>query len=592
MKSRNKFFFYLFLILIVSLCVYFPSFHAPFQLDDFKIIENNPVIRDCSHIDRIWQSDPTRFFVLLSFAANYQIAQFDVFGYHVINFLIHIFTGVLVFFFLSEIFRIALKKNEKETITYTTFAFFATCIFVLHPLQTSAVTYVVQRSTLLAAFFYIAALTLYLYSREKKRIFLYFLSLLSAFLGAFCKPIIITLPVTLIALEFIFLKNEGSYDRKAFKKFSYKLPFKKEGILLLPYFFLWILIPCLLMVYTKNTSLHEISRQTDMISRQTYLCTQFNVLVKYLRLLILPLNQNLDYAYPLSTTIWEFPTILSLGILVAIMIYGWINIRRNKLLAFSIFFFFITLSLESSIFPLADVIFEHRLYLPLLAFVMLIPQLAFFLNKKTLRIVLISVIVFLSFLTFKRNELWGNKIRFLEDVAQKSSHKPRVHVNLGIAYMQEGLYRQAEESYQRALFLDPLHVKAYLGLGALFLRQGDVEKAASSFQTAIALDPYNDEAFNNQGVLLAQKGELETALSYFNYAIELNPFNLQAFNNRARLFEIKGEYSSAIKDYTSALDIDPSFALMYLNRARVYALGNQHEKSLKDLHTAQSLGMP
>lgn len=589
MKKINKILFYFIFIFIFSLCVYFPSFRASFQLDDVRIIEKNPVIRSFD-VERVWAFDPTRFLVHLSFAANYWMDGLDVRGYHFVNLLLHMCAGVGVFFFCRELFRMESCKKRGPFFSSWMLALGAAAIFLVHPIQTSAVTYAVQRATVLASLFYIFSLFGYLYFRKTKKGVFYGLSLFAAFLGAFCKPIIITLPLSLLALEFIILRKEEDHAIRAVKKSFRRWPFSQEMKFLLPYFLLWILIPGLLMLYAHQMHLWQISRQTDLISRPTYLCTQFNVVIKYIRLLFLPLNQNLDYDYPLSTSIMEFPTILSF-LLVLLLIGGaFFSRKRNPLLSFAISFFFIALSLESSIFPLSDVIFEHRLYLPLLGFVLLLPECARLLkSSKVFTVFLIGMICGYGFLTYRRNLLWADSLRFLEDVAQKSPRKARPQVSLGIAYMNQGALARAEESFVRAIQNDPQYVKAYLALGTVYHRMGDPEMALMFFEKAINLDPGQDEAFNNAGVIVARQGDLTEAFKYFDYAIELNPLNLEAYNNRARIFEGQGNDISAINDYTRAIEIDPTDAFMYLNRARVYLRTGKKQLAERDMRKAEAL---
>jgi hypothetical protein len=114
----------------------------------------------------------------------------------------------------------------------------------------------------------------------------------------------------------------------------------------------------------------DATQETTAISRTDYLLTQFSVIATYIRLLLFPVNQNLDYDYPISHTLFEFPTIFSFLFLVSTVIFGVWMFKKSRLISFGIFWFFITLSVESSIIPIRDVIFEHRIYLPSVGFFM------------------------------------------------------------------------------------------------------------------------------------------------------------------------------------------------------------------------------
>ena len=113
----------------------------------------------------------------------------------------------------------------------------------------------------------------------------------------------------------------------------------------------------------------DATQETSSLSRTDYLLTQFNVITTYIRLLFFPVNQNLDYDYPISRTLFEFPTLLSFLFLTSVVAFGGWMFKKSRLISFGIFWFFITLSVESSIIPIRDVIFEHRVYLPSVGFV-------------------------------------------------------------------------------------------------------------------------------------------------------------------------------------------------------------------------------
>ncbi len=591
-KSQRKYSLFFVSIIFVGILVYLPSFQAPFIFDDIKIIERNPVIRSLD-IYKIWSFDPSRFLTHWSFALNYHWTQLDLAALHWTNFLLHGLTVICVFFFTREIFRIGLQGPKSRILSEDTLAYFSAFLFCIHPLQTAAVTYIVQRATILAALCYIAALIFYLYFRRSQRPSFYALSLLCAFIGAFAKPIIITLPLVLIYWEAFFLKGAQCYDLKTFHKYTYRMPFKKAFFFLTPYFLLWLLVPFLLMIYTRNINVFEVSMQTDMISRKDYLFTQFNVLIKYIRLMFLPINQNFDYDYPIASRLFTFPTFLSFAILMSVLVSAILNVRKNKVYAFAVFFFFIALALESSIFPLSDVIFEHRLYLPMLSFTLLVPFLLLSFKKKRMIISgMIFILLIFCLLTLKRNNLWSRKILFLRDNVEKSHEKPRVHVNLGIAYLEEGAYEKARDSFYLALSKDPGYVKAYLGLGLTHQTLGEYSKALDYYEQAIDLDVFNDEAYNNSGVIYAIKDEPAQALKFFNAAINSNPDSLKAYNNRARLYEQLGQYELALKDYSRALALDPTAILMYLNRARVHASDGHLQEAKQDVEKAHILGYP
>ena len=206
----------------------------------------------------------------------------------------------------------------------------------------------------------------------------------------FTKEITITLPLMVLLYEFSFLKTKKGFD------WAYLFPFM-----------LAIFIIPITMFFTVSG--HSISSQEiEMSFRRSieyflkqYLSTQFRVVCTYIRLVFLPINQNLDYDYSISKSIFEWPAFLSFLFLMAILFFAQRLFLKYRLLSFSIFWFFLTLLPESSLFPIQDVIFEHRLYLPLVGYsIFLVSGVYYLLGKnaiKTMVIVLTMIIAVIQF---------------------------------------------------------------------------------------------------------------------------------------------------------------------------------------------------
>jgi len=192
------------LIILVGILAYSNSFQASFQFDDGRTIVNNPAIRDVKNLKQLWNLDPSRFITHLSFAVNYFFGKLDVRGYHLVNFGIHLLNSIIVFFLSRFIFIRSYPQKNIFNADATIPAAFTSLIFLSHPIQTAAVTYIVQRATLLAALCYISSIALYVLFRQKNNKFFYGLSFVAASFGLFCKPIIITLPLAIFLFEYCF----------------------------------------------------------------------------------------------------------------------------------------------------------------------------------------------------------------------------------------------------------------------------------------------------------------------------------------------------------------------------------------------------
>src|SRR3990167_7117322 len=359
--KRYSFLISLSLITITAFLIYSNTFASPFHFDDEHNIVENYKLRDLSNF---WPPSGSRYVGVLSFALNYHFGGLNVFGYHLVNIIIHIINGLLIWWLIILTFKTPVMqvyvgqglspaltpdriiRGLKADLPYLT-ALTASLIFVSHPIQTQAVTYIVQRFASLATLFYI-------------------LSLVSAILAMKTKEISLTLPFVIILYEVMF-----------FAPTKQNYGFAKRLLYLIPVTLTAFIIPLSLIGTDRPVGdmigeLREAAQETEEISRDVYLLTQFRVIVTYIRLLFLPINQNLDYDYPLSHSLFEPQTFVSFLFLSAIFVFAvylFIRSRRTDnahglLISFGILWFFITLSVESSIIPIRDVIFEHRLYLP------------------------------------------------------------------------------------------------------------------------------------------------------------------------------------------------------------------------------------
>lgn len=511
-------------IISLAVAIYANTLSAEFVFDDYKTIINNRIIQDGIKPQKIWQTNPLRFIGYLSFSLNYKIGKLEVYGYHVVNIGIHILTSLSLFFFLKLLLKTPLLRQKADI--YQKLPFLASLIFVVHPIQTQAVTYITQRMTSIAALFYILALTFALKAnllkksqpnREKKFLgnakflILIFLSVLFSVMAFLTKENTYTLPIAILLIQYLFF---SSSLKNLLKKSLAAIP---------------ILIVAYLIAsasFTKWNHLGELSWK-DLFNLQTlynplgifskfdwsFLLTQFKVIIYYLKLLFFPLSQNLDYDFPRSKSIFEPATFISLSVILTIIFVALFLLKKYRLITFGILFFFLTLSIESSIFPLNDVIYEHRLYLPSIGVITAVAcifcELQNFVRKNVrfteirkaslLRIsgmLIFSAILLLSIATINRNKTWTTQISIWSDTITKSPNKARPYNGLGIALFGRGQYGLAAKSFQKAIEITP-QSEEYTNLGKTLIQLGKYDEAAEKFEKAIKLDPYNIDAVNS-----------------------------------------------------------------------------------------------
>ena len=260
-------------LFIAGFLLYANSFKGSFHFDDYAFIVNNRALREIGNLKGIWDvmGVPTRFVALYSFAINYQIHGLNVVGFHVTNTLIHCLTAVSIFILVRLVLSVPKMQESLEAKSQLFIPLLAALIFIAHPIQTQAVTYISQRFASLASLFYVAALIFYLKARliteeSKRRGVFIFLCFLSGLLGMFTKEIVITLPLMIIFVEcFLF---GGGFIRQ------HKLLFVGLGmmILLIPAMFNFQVMT---MFFAPRPSE---SHPGDIITYVPYLLTQVRVL--------------------------------------------------------------------------------------------------------------------------------------------------------------------------------------------------------------------------------------------------------------------------------------------------------------------------
>lgn len=414
----------LFIILFLGVIIYSNSFDCPFHFDDKPNIVNNEIIKDVSDVKAIWNLSQTRFIPYYSFALNYHFNELNVWGYHLINLIIHLINACLIFWLTFLIFSSPAIRKHPIAKHKMSIAFFTSMLFISHPLATQSVTYLVQRIASLAALFYLLSLALYVKGRLSDnnnfpKYLIFAGSIISALLAMLSKENAFTLPFAIILFEIFFFQTK----RLKISLKDYRIILPLAGLL---GFILFVLFKFSFSILDPH--LPNPVNDFRMITSFNYLLTQFGVILKYIQLLILPINQNLDYDWPLANHFFEIRTFLSFLALLMLVLLAIFWFKKNRILSFGIVWFLLTLSIESSIIPLDDLIFEHRTYLPSFGFFLIICSGIYVILWKKYKLIAISLFVLIiganSYLTFERNYIWKDEFTLWSDVIAKSPIKP------------------------------------------------------------------------------------------------------------------------------------------------------------------------
>jgi tetratricopeptide (TPR) repeat protein len=327
------------------------------------------------------------------------------------------------------------------------------------------------------------------------------------------------------------------------------------------------------------------------ISMKEYFLTQFSVILTYIRLFILPINQNLDYDYQLSTSFFQLKTFFSFSLLLGILAAGVLLFKKYRLISFGIFWFFLTASVESSIIPISqNVIFEHRTYLPGFGFFLALTGAFFyFFRERYLKITVIILLMVASIntvLTYQRNKIWLNEYTLWADCLKKSPNKARVNNNFGLVLFAEGKIKEAIDYYNKAISITPDYIYFYNNRGAAYAKLGQYQRAIEDYNQAIRLKPDHPGAYYNRGLAYADLGQYQLAIENFNSSIRLKLDNADAYNNLGTTYLKCGQYQQAIENCNQAIRLKPNDANGYYNRGIAYGKLGQHQREIEDYNQA------
>lgn len=554
------------LILLLGVASYLNSLSVPLQLDDVMTLRKN-----LSGSFRF--IGETRWVVDLTFQLNRALHGESVAGYHLVNLFFHLGAAVTLFFLsrgVIESLLVSWRIEDQDSCSSFMYVFVplaTAALFVCHPVQTQAVTYISQRYTTLATFLYLLSLLLYIRARlsghSMKGTLLGGASFVAALLALQSKEIAFTLPCMALLVEAALFRGK----------------LLKKTWFLLALLVLVAVIPAQVLLRQQSAgpdgvvnALQQASAEVQGLSRSDYFITQLRVIVTYLRLLILPIGQNLDYDYPIHRSLLELPVIASL---IFHLVVAWLSIllllrARRKLASGDgvrgvgllcggggIVWLYLTLSVESSIIPIRDVIFEHRLYLPSAGMLLGITGLAAsgagtVGRRRFLGWLVISCCLALAAATVARNQLWNSQLDLWMDVVKKSPDKVRGHYLLGtylarqarpdkaIPHLVRSLEIKADGNdawvmlnsavaslgqfggryndglkYQQSVFeVDPRHKSAwqalsYNNLGLAYEYLGNLRAAQVNFEMASLLDPSLDLAWLNQALNASQRRDVK-----------------------------------------------------------------------------------
>ncbi len=573
LSDCRKFVFSFISLGILILILYSNTFHASWHFDD----EGNILDRHSIHLtDFSWDQIRGTFFnknghlyrpvANLSLAVNYYFSRDNVWGYHLVNTLIHFITAAFLFLFVYQILRLPLLRRKYGRHAYFV-ALLSSVLWTTNPIQTQAITYIVQRMASMAGMFYIMSMYFYIHGRVSSqkvvKAFAYSVCVITGLLACGSKENAAMLPFTIILLDLVLIQGPS------------KKNVLRTGILIL----LCALVAQALMWWTRGLSIFSLESFIRDYSLRNFtlmerLLTESRVIVFYISLLLYPTPSRLCILHTpmISTGLFDPPTtFLSILCILGMIVFALTAAKKFPLLSYCILFFFLNHIIESSIFPL-ELVFEHRNYIPSMLFfvpisILLMKGLRAFSNRPAMQriitVFIISVIISNGHGTFVRNVTWRTEESLWIDVIDKYPNSRRGYHNLGYYYLKKGELSQAETYHKHALMLSESsygnrsHITHY-DLGLNYEKRGNLKDAEDQFRMSIATTPSAvlfSPAQNNLGVLLLYEKRYKEALEIFARALGDDPNNPDLHHNLGVLLIKTGQPREAIIEFTRALDL-------------------------------------
>jgi len=532
LRSRWRVFVAAGLIVAAGLLAYCNSFTGPFIFDDLASIRENPDIRG---LWPIWSAVggsakpgatvAGRPVLSFSLALNYQISELEVWSYHAVNLAVHILAALTLF---GIVRRTLLSKGLQERFGQVSWALALVCalIWLVHPLQTGSVTYIVQRAESLMGLFYLLSLYCAIrgFSSSNKR-WWYAGAITACAFGVGTKEVAATIPLLILIYDRIFVSR------------SFKEVFAKHRGLYVGLAGTWVIFGALAWTAPRGIS---VGFDAPNLTAWVYGITQCKVIVLYyLKLSFWPHGLVLDYGWPMNDNIWQvwYYALVLVGLLAGTVV----AIYKRPRLGFLGVWFFVILGPSSSFVPiLTEVAAEHRMYLPLAAVVVAVVLCGYIMGIALLARLAISdrrrsrlgralgyslaggVVVILGLLSFQRNYDYASAFSIWNDAVNKQGGNWRAWCGRGVIYIQKRQYERAVGYFTQAIKLNPKYTEAYNNRGSAYGMQRDYDLAIRDFSEAIRLNPSFTQAYRNRGVLYRIKGDDESASRDLNKVRELN----------------------------------------------------------------------
>lgn len=572
-------------LIVVTLAVYWKTGgHEFVNYDDDEYVYNNPqVMQGFTGAGIIWAFTTTHVanwhpLTWLSHMADVEFHGMNPRGHHLSSVFLHAAASVLLFLLLFRLTASAWRSA------------FVAALFALHPLHVQSVAWVAERKDVLSALFWFLTLLLYASYAAGRRPLHYRLALGAFVLGLMAKPMLITVPLTLLLIDFWPLRRFDAKEPQAAHDPASSTRLPPLGLLKekIP-FLACSLLSAAITIYAQHKAGATVA--LDALPVVPRLENALVAYMTYLGLTFWPRDLAVFYPLPISFPWWQ-----SIGAMFVLLLVSAATIRvrrQHPYLLVGWLWFLLTLVPVIGVIQVGmQSMADRYTYIPLIGlFIMAawgVPALAQDLRhrQRLLALLAVTVIAASAVGTWQQLDYWRDGVSLFRRAIQITSNNHIMHNSLGVALKRNGDLDAAVREYRAALAIKPDFAEARNNLGLALGNQGDLDAEIGEYRKALAIKPDLVEARSNLGVALATKGDLDAAIRELRQAVAARPDFADAHTNLGLALDKAGDIDGAIAQYRSAVALAPGRALPHLNLGT--ALGNTEDwdAAIKELQQA------
>ena len=545
------------IILLATLISYIPAFNAGFvNWDDEAYVLLNPLIKDLANLKAFFTTPIEGNYhplTMISLALNYAISGLEPWSYHVLNVLLHLVNCILVF-------RLAILLSNRNTII----AFTTAILFGIHPMHVESVAWVSERKDVLYGLFFLAGLisyTLYTDTSSRKQ---YFLALLFLTLSLLSKPAAVIFPVVLFCIDLLRSRKLNA------SLFVEKVPF-----------FLLAVGMGVLTINVQSDAGAVAAEYYTPLTRMLF--ASYGIMMYFIKMLV-PVNLSPFYPFPAVDEGLPPAYYLSVFFLIALVVFLFYSLKRNKVVAFGLAFFIVNLLLVLQFMSVGSAVIADRYtYLPYIGLFYVVGWLV---SRYTdgrfskASLLFTPVIVILVILSFRQAAIWVQSAS-LWDHAIKVQPNARVYHLRAVLFRAEKDYPKAIDHFNESISRRPGDYEALTNRGMTYMDMGRIDEAYNDFKTALLYKPDEYSALDNVGVVLAMKGHYDSSLVYLNKAIAVNKEYYSPYRNRGLTYLKLNRLPEAISDFNKYLQFEPNAFATYNTLGVCYQNLGMYQESVK-----------